>query len=75
MNGLNNLKRNNMKKLIICLVVLASCNEPEVQRVDTFEKAIPHQFEYNNHSYIEFKQHEATWGIHNPDCKCKKDTL
>jgi hypothetical protein len=60
-----------MKKLIIGLLVLTSCNEPGVQTVNNSRKAIPDQFEYNNHSYIEFSQYHATWGVHNPDCKCK----
>jgi hypothetical protein len=74
-----------MKKLIIGLLVLTSCGEyketkPEQvntkpEQVNKRKVTIPPEasyFEYNNHSYIEFYQGNATWGVHNPDCKCKK---
>jgi hypothetical protein len=74
-----------MKKLIIGLLVLTSCSEyyketkpgqinTRIEQVNKRKVTGPTEssdFEYNNHSYIEFVQGDATWGIHNPDCKCK----
>jgi hypothetical protein len=73
-----------MKKLIIVLLVLTSCGEyketkpgqvnTKPEQVNKRKVTIPTEasyFEYNNHSYIEFVQRDATWGVHNPDCKCK----
>lgn len=69
-----------MNKLLICLLFLVSCtNSPEirVEKVNKFgfstiygSKAT--EFQYKNHTYIEFMQGNATWGVHDPDCKCKK---
>ena len=59
-----------MKKLIICLVVLASCNEPQ-EPITYVNNAKIIEFEFKGHQYIEFNKERATWGIHNPDCKCK----
>ena len=68
-----------MKKLIIGLLVLTSCGEYQETKLEQVNKrkyTVVHTeasyFEYNNHSYIEFVQGNATWGVHNPDCKCKK---
>lgn len=64
-----------MKKLIIGLLVLTSCGELEIKTkksMGTTYSSIANHFDYNNHSYIEFYQGNATWGVHNPDCKCKK---
>ena len=62
-----------MKKLIIGLLVLTSCESKikTTKSMGTTYSSTANHFDYNNHSYIEFYQGNATWGVHNPDCKCK----
>jgi hypothetical protein len=59
-----------MKKLIIGLLVLTSCTEGKEPILVNYSEVI--EFEFRGHQYIEFEKHNATWGVHNPDCKCKK---
>lgn len=59
-----------MKKLIVILLVLTSCTEVKEPVVVNGAELI--EFEFRGHQYIEFNKERATWGIHNPDCKCKK---
>ena len=69
-----------MKKLLIFLLIATiGCGEYPSPKVTTVKGTTPfgmnciaNHFDYNNHSYIEFQQGNATWGTHDPDCKCKK---
>jgi hypothetical protein len=59
-----------MKKLIILLIILTSCNkQPQPTMVNNAHVI---EFEFKGHQYIEFEKERMTWGVHNPDCKCKK---
>jgi hypothetical protein len=61
-----------MKKLILGLLVLTSCTESKEPIPIFVNGARLIEFEFRGHQYIEFEKERATWGVHNPDCKCKK---
>ena len=70
-----------MNKLLICLLFLVSCRQSDLNKsvkvikIDNdngYYRSKAFDFDYNNHSYIEFQQGNSTWGVHDPDCKCKK---
>ena len=73
-----------MKKLAILFILLCaltSCTEVNNQSKPKPQKKMvlisePALFEFNGHEYIRFYfTTHSTPVVHNPDCKCYKDTL
>lgn len=68
-----------MKTIVKVIVILMSImfivgcsNDVSKERYEGFE------FEYNGHSYIEFRRYTGSsyyriGTVHNPDCKCNND--
>lgn len=56
--------------VVLCIMFVSGC---------TFEEGYDGvEFEYNGHSYIEFRkytgnQHWVIGTVHNPDCECHKE--
>jgi hypothetical protein len=59
--------------VVLGMMFVSSCsNETPKERYEGFE------FEYNGHSYIEFRRYTGSsyyriGTVHNPDCKCNND--
>lgn len=72
-----------MKKIFICLfcsIFLVSCFTDGTEKTSSDGiggSVYVKEFIYNNHSYLEFKDggvYGQGW-VHNPDCKCFKDSI